>query len=273
MRWTLRDVTLLLVLVCVFMPTVACEPPEAGREQGVISGVVTDWRGDSLKNASIFAREVSSGASYEAKTGSAGSYEMRNLPDGSYRVTGFVYPDHQGGAWKLPLDPAHNSVNPVSTTNGVRKDFQWLLAGQKPSVRASHPYAYYGAYISVDTDYLSPNWPEDAVVDFTLVPTGPLIDGSKGKTLSYSRTVAALRTEHPAPLEQSHFLHDVPIGPYRLTAQLATPDDTVCSMDLRTGFGSEPFQEIVDVDFQPSTTFPDDGAEPLTLWIKDPLVC
>jgi hypothetical protein len=130
-----------------------------------------------------------------------------------------------------------------------------------------NPGTYYGAYIVVEpSNQVLFEWPADAVVDFTLVPTGPLIDGSAGTALYYRRTVAALNTENAA-LGESKYLHDIPIGSYRLTARLTMPDGTVYQLGLATGFGSGPFQESVDVEFQPSTTPLSGGADPLTVQI------
>lgn len=307
MRWTLRVITLFLGLVYLFMPAVACGPPtDSGQgsgsnagssdatqspdsspdsggatQQGMISGVVTYRQGIRLPDAQIFAYGVSSAGqavNYNATTDSNGSYSIQ-VADGNYEVAGVYRPPYQGDTWELPLDPVDDSENPVRVTRGttVTKDFQWLLEGPKPSAQTQpyNPFAYYGAYIQVEaSNGIVFDWSPDAHVDFTLEPTGPLMDDSIGRTLTYRRTVEQLNSDNGA-LDETKYLHDIPIGPYQLTAVLTMPDGTTrYQLYLFTGsvkVGSDSFQQSVDVQFQPSNDpIPSaDGPEPLIVQIYE----
>ena len=64
-------------------------------------------------------------------------------------------------------------------------------------------------------------------------------------------------------------MHDIPIGPYQLTAVLTMPDGTTEQLYLFAGLGGGTFQQIVDVQFQPSNVpiLSADGPDPLTVQI------
>jgi Carboxypeptidase regulatory-like domain len=52
-----------------------------------LSGIVTDSSGMAVANANLAVRNLSTGASYEARTNSSGSYMVPELPAGDYEIS------------------------------------------------------------------------------------------------------------------------------------------------------------------------------------------
>ena len=139
----------------------------------------------------------------------------------------------QGKAWEIDLWPTDNLPNGAdigdyrgSIAKGVVRDFVFRQSGLRPGYRAndypgysinedSRGASHYGATLSIST---GPNsdplfkYSKASVVRITLIPCGPMLDGTAGKSIRRS-----------TPLAVSMDLYGIPVGTYTLTAQLTEP--------------------------------------------------
>src|SRR3546814_2929132 len=108
-----------------------------------------------------------------------------------------------GQTYRLDLHPDNSDS---FSDDGAVRNFTWKLEGRAPL----NEYRYYGGLVTVfqDTDFHDDM--ED--VELTLTPSGPLIDGSQGKTL------VLRQGDHY--WVQYGYLEDIPIGRYTVTAIL-----------------------------------------------------
>jgi hypothetical protein len=162
---------------------------------------------------------------------------------------------YQGETWTLPLYPTDNNNSSVDSRNGATKDFQWKLTGLQPGGDPNNPEQYYGGYTEVtfgDETGNVPNLPEGTSLRFTLTPTGPLVDGSNGETITGERTAAAMKTAR-GPIQNSSRLEDIPIGPYRITGELTVlGGGTTPLLVGQQGTPTNQFKESLDIKFSPA---------------------
>lgn len=74
-------------LACMFL--LACAA-FAQSDRGTITGTVTDPAGAFIPNASIEAKNIETGALYQAKSTSTGNYTLAQLPPGTYQISASV---------------------------------------------------------------------------------------------------------------------------------------------------------------------------------------
>ncbi len=174
-----------------------------------------------------------------------------------------VYHDKK---YLLPLHPADGLWNWESgkekgreSKNGLARDFVLKISGLKPGnedlsdvVKKSaldNPNNYYGACLDLDDwdqgNTLRMKLPGEGRLVVTLVPQGPLLDGSAGKPLTRELPLKALGTD------AGHIL-DLPVGPYRVQAKIVDKGvDTPLLVQIT--WGDKAWTEAVTVDFPPFT--------------------
>lgn len=217
-------------------------PRATGAERNVIKGVVRDEQGDPVRGARIRIVGYTgnpnglSGADYikDAVTDAQGAYRL-SVPAGLYGVSGEADVAYDNKNYKsLYLHPADGNCEKQMSEGGIVKDFVFRLTGLQKCLTnpdPKNPGFYSGA--SVLLSHQSPkSLPGDARLTLTLTPTGPLADGSAGKPVTFTRTVAAL-VNFAGPLETTNTLHDIPLGRYRLTGHATLPNGS--RQDLRFG--------------------------------------
>lgn len=217
-------------------PTTAKPAPTAaapGAEPNVIKGVVRDEQGDPVSNARIRIAGYTgnpnglSAADFirTVQTNAQGAYRI-SVPAGLYGISGEADLAFDGKTYKaLYLHPADGNCKQQMSDAGIVKDFVLRLTGLQQCLTNPDPKNegnYSGASIALVHE--SPkSLPGDTKLRLTLTPTGPLADGSAGKALTFTRTVAALGNL-AGPLETTNKLHDIPLGRYRLTGFATLPD-------------------------------------------------
>jgi hypothetical protein len=212
---------------------VLSKPAPAGAEANVIKGVVRDEQGDPVPGARIRITGYTgkpnglSSADYikTVQTDAAGAYRLA-VPAGLYGISGEADLAFDGKTYKaLYLHPADGDCKQQMSNGGIVKDFALRLTGLMQCLTNPDPKNagnYSGAAIRLVHE--SPkSLPGDARITMTLTPTGPLADGSAGKALTFTRTVAALGNL-AGPLETTNTLHDIPLGKYRLTGYATLAD-------------------------------------------------
>lgn len=112
-----------------------------------------------------------------------------------------------------------------NATAGAVRNFRWKIQGPSDFPNADDGSAFWGGSLALENAFTDPDVAIDtaAKVEVTLVPDGPLIDGSTGSTVR--RTVTF-----------SQGVRDVPAGYYTLTAALVQDDGS--RAPLRVGRSS-----------------------------------
>lgn len=205
MRTTTPSTLLLTCLALAALP--GCEGSATAAtpaaERGYATGKAVNTRGEPIAGAKILLDNAVFYASYiDTTTRDDGSYRIRVEP-GAWKADATFKTTYNGKTYVIELDPDNNdSFN----EEGVVRNFTWKLEGRAPD----NEYAYYGGFIQLNTDL---DFYEDmADIELTLTPSGPLIDGSPGKTLQ-------LRMGDHYWVDR-YQIEDVPIGRYVVTATL-----------------------------------------------------
>ena len=185
----------------------ACAAGEANdhleAKNGYATGKVVDGRGEPLAGARILLDNSVYYASYiHGSTREDGSYRIK-VPPGAWKADASIRKDYHGRTYTLELHP--DSIDSFDGSGAVR-NFVWKLEGRPQD----NDYGYYGGFIQLSTDLDFDSDLED--IELTLVPDGPLIDGSTGRTLR-------LRLGDRYWVDR-YQVEDVPIGRYRVTAML-----------------------------------------------------
>src|SRR5689334_11974683 len=86
----------------------------------------------------------------------------------------YTHVTYHGYSWNLNLHPDDNQDTSQDSTDGILKNFTWLLTGVRPQ---PHSDANYGGSLNVSP--LDTN-----TFNVTLTPLEPLVDGSQGQPLT-----------------------------------------------------------------------------------------
>jgi hypothetical protein len=143
-----------------------------------------------------------------ARTDKNGRYRVEGLPTVPYYVYAWAQPEYRGKRYCLRLghDKA-SDYDAVVPDQGVVRNFRWKTKGV---IEDMGPEWFFGGQVRLMTvwrgedDFLN-----QATVELGLTPDGPLVDGSAGAPLSFTKRY---------PDEQ--FLEDVPVGIYKVKATL-----------------------------------------------------
>jgi len=152
---------------------------------------------------------------------------------------------------------------------GVVRDFVVKLSGLKPCFMAyagletsEHDTAngaYYGGTIVIyltamnGTGYnsdIADSAPKGSIITLTLAPSGPLLDGSTGHTITRQVRLA------PGHLNYTFYLSSIPTGFYTAAAQLAEPGGARRPLRLQPSLGGT-WSPTMPIAFVPTATFPD----------------
>ena len=205
----------------------------------VASGAVIDGQGKPLPNVEIVVdNQLLYDSNETGKTDDRGRYRIE-LPSfaATWHVSATHSVEYHGWTYAFSLHPNDDSAF-AGNTGGVR-DFEWKLSGKRPDD------GFYGAYV---VGYTEPDDFDLQVrdVELTLVPDGPLADGSKGETVS-GKFVST---------PDGDAVQDIPLGRYTISAKLegvplglrirnsgAAYDDSLTS-DFDAPYGSLPIYNL-----------------------------
>ncbi|MDF2694032.1 MAG: hypothetical protein K0S65_2415 [Labilithrix sp.] len=192
----------------------------------VAEGSIVDTQGQPLSGAEVVVdNQFLENSNVTGKTGSDGRYRIE-LPKvaATWHVSATHSVEYHGTKYSFPLHPSDDSAF-AGNAGGVR-NFEWKLKGKRPDD------GLYGAFV---VGYTEPGDFSFALedVELTLVPDGPLVDGSEGTTV----TGPLVRTA------DGDALVDVPLGRYAITAKV---DGEPLEIRIRN---SEAFKASVTSDF------------------------
>jgi hypothetical protein len=183
---------------------------------------------------------------YTIEVDKNGHYELQ-VPDGLYKLyaqcTVNLY-GHQVQADLMPIDGRKIAADQPSD-KGIVKDFRLVLNALQPEKDPNAPDSYYGGGVNIDDPTYTPQKGQihhrhpGTKVRVTFEPLCPIVDGSKidpfAVELDVQRVVGTK-------------LYRIPIGAYKVTAGLVSPDGSVqplsVSKDISgTGTSMEIFWE------------------------------
>lgn len=172
-------------------------------EPYVVKGRVTDSHGNPLEGIRVFANHtVFYNMNIFAATDADGNYriELGDIIPSSWLVGAYLEREFHGDTFEYSLHPVEYGA--FAGVNGAIRDLEWRLSGKAPEDW------HYGGLVTVDAELYDV---DTEFVELTLVPVGPLIDGSTGKTIS-------------GLLDRGVELADIPVGNYRATARYLPVD-------------------------------------------------
>ncbi|TWI06098.1 hypothetical protein IP90_00361 [Luteimonas cucumeris] len=174
---------------------------------GYATGTARDTQGNPIAGAKILLDNSVYYASYiHGSTRDDGSYRIKAQP-GAWRAYASIRKAYNGKTYTLELHP--DNIDAFDDEGAVR-NFTWKLEGRTPE----NDYGYYGGFIQLSTDL---DFSADLDnVELALTPSGPLIDGSPGKSLR-------LRLGDHYWIDR-YQIEDIPIGRYRVEATLKSDE-------------------------------------------------
>lgn len=183
-------------------PPADVQPPAGveGVEPYVVKGRVTDGQGNPMAGVEVGAdNTLLYDSNAMAVTDADGAYRIDlSTMEATWRMWSYhqVTFDGQEFSFDLAGDKA-----PFASSEGAIRDFTWQLTG----VYDKDLGLSYGGSGWVHEDLESAVLEDLSLVTLTMVPAGPLVDGSPGEQLSIQ-------------LDPSGTFADIPIGRYTLTA-------------------------------------------------------
>jgi hypothetical protein len=169
--------------------------PALPPKPGYVIGRLIDLRGKPLRQRvamNIFGTTLAGKERAVTIEVNQGRYEIA-LEAGLYKVRAWVFVHYHGKEYSLYLHPldGKNWRNHYNSTNGIVKDFVWKLSGlQAEESPDEYGKTHDGGSILVAgaskvTFNQHHNPSRGAVVELSLAPNGPLIDGSYGQVLTF----------------------------------------------------------------------------------------
>jgi hypothetical protein len=191
-------------------------PPPPGAKPGHLTGKLSDAQGRPLSNVTVSVFGFSNNSEPVHRDvkiiGPAAEYEIP-LPDGKYDTpTARIDVDYNGRTYNLPLAAADGTrewAEQKQPNDGMVRDFVWRISGRSPNGDAQSARGYWGGTILFDK---AGDLGDTATIEIILTPDGPLIDGTPGQPLTFTRKL-------PWQRQDEHLLLDIPIGKYTATAR------------------------------------------------------
>ncbi|WP_295823659.1 carboxypeptidase-like regulatory domain-containing protein [uncultured Deinococcus sp.] len=206
-----------------------------------VSGQVLDQAGRPIQGALIWVLPAVTTGLITLHTDAQGRYVSPALVNVPYRTYAGFQAEYRGQSFCQRL--AATSLNEYDAfspdpTGTIIRNFRWQISGAMPDGRDN----YFGAEVRI----FHRTWADgqeivagDSSVELTLVPDGPLIDGSAGKTVVKSARVG------------ENMLYDIPVGHYAVKATEVHGDGS--RTPLLVGDYSGPGSAASTLDFRPQS--------------------
>ncbi|PYE52766.1 carboxypeptidase-like regulatory domain-containing protein [Deinococcus yavapaiensis] len=210
-----------------------------------LKGRALDERGRPVAGAVVMIEPVSFSGLVEAKTDASGAFVSVPLNGAvaPFRARAYKVVNYNGQRYCVRLAPETAAdaelFNPSSRP--VR-NFRWRMTGATGDAPDAIGSDAWGGSISfsnrINIDSNEPEYvkPDDKI-ELTMVPRGPLIDGSTGRTLT--KVVRA-----------KDIVANLPVGWYGVTAKLVRSDGTKESLKVSMSYYDEEPASSVDFMFK-----------------------
>ncbi len=242
----------------------AAAAPTNGAKPGYARGHVLGQDGKPISvqgakiSVSIYGVSSKSGekVSYNPRINADGSYEQK-LVDGTYAFGGArIDLPFNGKRYVFELYPVgEDDRSDRESEKGIVQDYTWKLTGLRPGEDAdeSNFTKWYGGSVRMQFGFYRddlkksvPQPPAGTKCVFTLKPEGKLIDGSEGKTLTFTRVFDPLLSG----LKNGN-LPDIPVAVYTVSGEEVLPDGTKKPLLIQQAYAK--FGDSTKVEFAPGS--------------------
>lgn len=178
-------------------------------QSGHVKGRLLNAQGQPIAGAKVYAGHTTYFNSNVVGTTDADGFYILdiNQPGGTWTVHAELTRPYNGTTYTFYVSA--DNADPVSGTTGAIRNLTWKLSGIIPGT-TNGKYGAKVAYYDNSAIYI-----RGEEIEFTLVPQGPLADGSTGQTLTGRATGSFAMTGTTI----GSGLNDVPMGRYRISAR------------------------------------------------------
>lgn len=201
--------------------------------KGVVAGKVTYSEGKPLQGATLEIASKEYAASVTGTSKADGSYTLRigNLQS-NYNLAGWIEKEFNGVNFRFPLKPRGAEGTEFFGEEGFNKDFVWNTSGRAwwKTTDPEDPASFLG--LSFDVQGYDPKNDAGATeplaaapgskIKVTFEPSGPMIDGSRGKLQTKEIEVGSEGIKRYSA--KVGVINDIPVGNYKITAELIGAD-------------------------------------------------
>ncbi|GGJ20830.1 carboxypeptidase-like regulatory domain-containing protein [Deinococcus roseus] len=211
----------------------------AASKPGTVQGQVLDAQGKPVEGAQIWIKPVVTTGVAEALTDEHGKYLIDGLPPVGYRAYAWMEVPYRGKTFCLRLAQTSTAeYNPFNPRDGIVRNFVWKTSGRIPDQDLYDDMGYFGGSMPLMAAFGQERFAtQNDQIEVELTPTGPLIDGSKGKVLT---KVAPARG----------YVLDVPVGPYQVKATFISAKGKREALDVSSYDGE--YENSTVVEFKPA---------------------
>jgi hypothetical protein len=222
-----------LLLCCALLPPVESGAQARKLRPFTVSGTVVDASGKPLEGVTVSLEADFIYGRAQVTTGADGRYLITDLIKATYRAQAWIQAPYAGGVvcHRLAM-PKGTDYNSFPVSEGAERNFRWQMTG-----RIGFSESFHGASIRI---WNADSLPLDAggAVEFTLTPTAPLLDGTRG---------AVIVKQAPLNMRSSERgLDDLPLSTYRLKAVLVARDGRKTPLSVKP-IGAERYAAEIDV--------------------------
>ena len=205
-RSILTQLPILLTLAACASTGEGQTPPPAQNEPGVVQGIALDTQGRPIAGALVWIRPSVTTGLITARTDENGRYRVKGPSNLPYHAFAWHTVEYRGKnlCFRLASEKL-SDYDSFVPTSGVVRNFKWQMNGSIPD--------YDGNFFGAEFRVFLPGYEGGGKTELTLVPDGPLVDGSAGKTLKYTIGQG-----------DSPIIGNVPVGVYKVTAVHIAPD-------------------------------------------------
>ncbi|PYE53163.1 carboxypeptidase-like regulatory domain-containing protein [Deinococcus yavapaiensis] len=194
-----------------------------------VSGSVIDERGKPVAGVKIIIEPAMFRGTIFTSTNAQGRYQSieLNAATNPYYVKAYKEVKYHDQQYCLRMAGAPEAYQEAFNAKaGATRNFVWRIRGESDMPSTPYGGGSWGGTLAFESVYIDDAHliDREATIEVTLVPDGPLIDGSKGATIT--RTIQVLKG-----------LTDIPVGYYKFSAVLRNANGTKTA--LRVGSSSE----------------------------------
>lgn len=231
--------------------------PAVKGQKGIVTGRVTDEKGRPLPNVVVYAGHTTFyNANVMGKTDADGRYRLDlTARHGTYILHAEMTRQHNGNDYKFDLYP--DDKTPVASTENSVRNMVW-----KKSVNVTATeWDGVGGFVDFMPERGSEDYWDVSDVELTLVPVGPLADGSTGETIK----AKAVNFTNITGIYNNTGFCNVPVGRYKISARYVPADGKPVNL-LLTLQKKQAWVKELETDFAQSSL----GYQEIAMLIKHP---